>query len=112
MPSAKASGREPSPGEQQQLAIGRALLSRPRLLLLDEPSLGLAPRVVDEVFRALEDLRREGMTILLVEQYAHRALAFADSVCVLSRGELVQAGPAAELLASGTLEDTYLGSRE
>lgn len=100
-----------SGGEQQQLAIGRALLARPRLLLLDEPSLGLAPLIIDEVFRALEDLRAEGMTILLVEQYAHRALEFADSVCVLHHGELVQAGPATELLASGAIEDTYLGTR-
>jgi branched-chain amino acid transport system ATP-binding protein len=98
-----------SGGEQQQLAIGRALVGRPRLLLLDEPSLGLAPLVVDEVFRTLRELHEAGMTILLVEQYAHRALELADRVYLLSNGRLTYETTADAMLASGALEDAYLG---
>jgi branched-chain amino acid transport system ATP-binding protein len=99
-----------SGGEQQQLAIGRALLARPRLMLLDEPSLGLAPRVVDLVFEALEDLRREGMTILLVEQNATRTVAFADRTYVMRTGEVVLEGTREELATRDDLISTYLGS--
>jgi branched-chain amino acid transport system ATP-binding protein len=103
-PAGKLSG-----GEQQQLAIGRALLSKPRLLLLDEPSLGLAPLVVDQVFDVLQSLRERGMTILLVEQNAARTLEFADRSYVLRTGEMALAGTREELRETGDLMDAYLG---
>ena len=99
-----------SGGEQQQLAIARALMGRPRLLLLDEPSLGLAPRVVDQVFELLAALRREGLTILLVEQLAQRALALADRAYVLAAGRLALQGAAAEVASDPRLEAAYLGA--
>jgi branched-chain amino acid transport system ATP-binding protein len=98
-----------SGGEQQQLAIARSLMSAPRLLLLDEPSLGLAPRFVDLIFDLLVDLRREGTTILLVEQNVHLTLAIADRAYVLANGELRTAGSAAALRASSGIERAYLG---
>lgn len=98
-----------SGGEQQQLAIARALLLRPRLLLLDEPSLGLAPRIVDLVFDVLERLRESGVTILLVEQVAKRTIRFADRTCVLRGGEVALSGTREELLASSELSAAYLG---
>ena len=98
-----------SGGEQQQLAIARALLSRPRLLLLDEPSLGLAPIVVDTLFDALAELREDGVTILLVEQNAMRAIDFADRSYVLRAGRLTVAGTRDELLAMEGFERAYLG---
>ena len=97
-----------SGGEQQQLAIARALMGRPTMLLLDEPSLGLAPIVVDRIFALISELRDDGVTILLVEQNVHRALAVADRAVVLSVGEVVASGPA-ESLAEGDLERSYLG---
>ena len=97
-----------SGGEQQQLAIARALMARPTLLLLDEPSLGLAPIVVDRIFALIAELRDDGVTILLVEQNVHRALAIADRAFVLSVGEVVASGPA-DSLAEGELERSYLG---
>jgi branched-chain amino acid transport system ATP-binding protein len=103
-PAGKLSG-----GEQQQLAIGRALLSKPRLLLLDEPSLGLAPLVVDQVFDVLDLLRKQGITILLVEQNAARTLDFADRSYVLRTGEIALAGTREELRETGGLMDAYLG---
>lgn len=103
-PAGKLSG-----GEQQMLAIGRALLARPRLLLIDEPSLGLAPLVVGEVYRAVADLRAEGVTILIVEQSATRALEAADRTYVLASGSIVMAGNAAELRAEEGFEDAYFG---
>ncbi len=99
-----------SGGQQQQLAIARALLCRPRLLLLDEPSLGLAPLLVDLVFETLEDLRREGVTILLVEQNAVRAAEFADRSYVLSSGSMVLSGTREELRGSDALTASYLGA--
>jgi len=99
-----------SGGEQQQLAIARAMMSEPSLLLLDEPSLGLAPIVVDQVFELIAELRRQGTTILLVEQNVHRALEVADHGAVLTVGRVALEGTADELRATeGALERTYLG---
>lgn len=98
-----------SGGEQQMLAICRALMCRPKLLLLDEPSMGLAPNLVTEVFRAISDLRDEGVTILLVEQNAHRALEIADYAYVLETGVMVLDGPGKELLVSPKVKEAYLG---
>ena len=98
-----------SGGEQQQLAIARALLSRPRLLLLDEPSLGLAPVVIDTVFDVLEELRSEGVTMLLVEQAAARAVEFADRAYILRTGRVAHAGTRDEILRMENFETAYLG---
>ncbi|WP_308259549.1 ABC transporter ATP-binding protein [Pseudonocardia sp. H11422] len=98
-----------SGGEQQQLAIARALLSRPRLLLLDEPSLGLAPLLVDAVFDTIAELRRDGMTTLLVEQNATRAVALADRSYLLRTGRVVKAGTAEDLGGAAALASEYLG---
>jgi branched-chain amino acid transport system ATP-binding protein len=98
-----------SGGEQQQLAIARALLSRPRLLLLDEPSLGLAPVLIDLVFDALAQLRDEGVTILLVEQNAARTVELADRSYVLRTGQVVLTGERDELLAAEHFETAYMG---
>jgi len=100
-----------SGGEQQMLAIGRALMGRPTLLLLDEPSLGLAPMVVREIFRLLRALSRGGTTILLVEQNARMALQIADRAYVLETGRVKLAGPAGTLLADADLKAAYLGGR-
>ena len=97
-----------SGGEQQQLAIARALMSRPRMLLLDEPSLGLAPIFVDRIFELVEELRAAGVTVLLVEQNVHRALDLADRAYVLSVGAVVASG-ATDRLVEGELERSYLG---
>jgi branched-chain amino acid transport system ATP-binding protein len=99
-----------SGGEQQQLAIARALLARPKLLLLDEPSLGLAPIVTDRVFDALETLRADGMTLLLVEQNAHRAIEIADRVYVLRNGRVQFSGTRDAVLADDRFEAAYLGA--
>jgi branched-chain amino acid transport system ATP-binding protein len=98
-----------SGGEQQMLAIARALLGRPRLLLLDEPSLGLAPLIVDQIFATLQELRSDGTTILLVEQNAARAVEVADRAYVLKSGELTIEGRGAELAARADLVAAYLG---
>jgi branched-chain amino acid transport system ATP-binding protein len=98
-----------SGGEQQMLAIGRALLARPRLLLLDEPSLGLAPRLVQSIFRVLRDINEAGTTLLLVEQNAHMALQIAHHAHILEVGSLVRSGAARELAASDEVRKAYLG---
>lgn len=98
-----------SGGEQQMLAIGRALMSEPRLLLVDELSLGLMPKMVDLCLDALMRLKREGLTIVLVEQNTARALDVADQVCVMSSGVQVYRGTAAEAKASGSMFATFLG---
>jgi branched-chain amino acid transport system ATP-binding protein len=98
-----------SGGEQQMLAIARALMSRPRLLLLDEPSLGLAPLIVRGIFEIIRDLHEAGVTILLVEQNARLALQIADRAYVLEAGRLTIAGPSAELLSDERVRRAYLG---
>jgi branched-chain amino acid transport system ATP-binding protein len=98
-----------SGGEQQMLAIGRALMSRPRLLLLDEPSLGLAPLLVERIFETIAELKRQGRTILLVEQNVHHALDVADRAYVLETGRTTLEGPAAELRRDPKVEQSYLG---
>ena len=99
-----------SGGEQQMLAIGRGLMARPRILLLDEPSLGLAPRVVGEIMQALRELRqREGLTVILVEQNVRAAMVIADRVGVMERGRIVLRGRPAELLAHPGVRSAYLG---
>ena len=100
-----------SGGEQQMLAIGRALMARPRLLMLDEPSLGLAPLLVNEIFRTIVDFKREGRTILLVEQNARKALQCADRGYVLETGNIVLTGAGAALLQSEEVQAAYLGGR-
>jgi branched-chain amino acid transport system ATP-binding protein len=99
-----------SGGEQQMLAVARALMSRPRLLLLDEPSLGLAPKVIGEIFAALDALRAQGVTILLVEQDARLALKHADRGYVMRTGRVVLEGSAGDLLADETVRTIYLGA--
>jgi branched-chain amino acid transport system ATP-binding protein len=98
-----------SGGEQQMLAMSRALMSRPRLLLLDEPSLGLAPLVVHTIFEAIEEIRSKGTTILLVEQNAHAALKHSDRAYVLETGKIVMEGPSADLAADPRIKEAYLG---
>jgi branched-chain amino acid transport system ATP-binding protein len=100
-----------SGGEQQMLAIARALVARPRLLLMDEPSLGLAPKLVTGIFHTLRQLREEGKTILLVEQNARQALQVADHAYVMERGRIVLAGTGASLLDTPEVQRTYLGRR-
>jgi branched-chain amino acid transport system ATP-binding protein len=100
-----------SGGERQMLALGRALMMRPRVLMLDEPSLGLAPLIVREIFKAIASLREIGVSILLVEQNARAALQTADYGYILETGEIAGEGAAAELLADPALIATYLGSR-
>ena len=98
-----------SGGEQQQLAIARALLTRPRLLVVDEPSLGLAPKFVELVYQTFGQLRANGMTLLLVEQSMRRALSLADRVYLLKSGSMVLHGKATELAERNDLEHIYFG---
>ena len=98
-----------SGGEQQMLAMGRALMSRPRLLLLDEPSMGLAPLLVKEIFSIIQEINESGTTVLLVEQNAHMALSIAHQAYVLETGRITLSGPAHELAASEEIRKAYLG---
>lgn len=98
-----------SGGEQQMLAMGRALMSRPQLLILDEPSMGLAPLLVREIFSIIKEINSEGTTVLLVEQNANMALSIADRAYVLETGRVVLSGTAAELAASEAVQKAYLG---
>ena len=99
-----------SGGEQQMLAVGRAMMARPKLLMMDEPSLGLAPLVVRDIFSIIRDLKSEGITILLIEQNANAALRCADQAYVLETGSITMSGTGAELLADQRVRDAYLGS--
>ena len=105
----KQSGGSLSGGEQQMLAVVRALMSGPKLLMLDEPSLGLAPQIVDQIFRLISGLRDHGLTLLVVEQNAQEALKFADRAYILSSGNLEFAGSAQELRTSADLMKAYIG---
>ena len=98
-----------SGGEQQMLAVGRALMSRPKLLLLDEPSLGLAPIIVRGIFDIIKEINRQGVTVLLIEQNANMALKTADYAYVLETGKITIAGPGKELLANEDVKKAYLG---
>ena len=98
-----------SGGQQQMLAIGRALMAKPRLLLLDEPSMGLAPMLVEQILDVVEGLKRAGLTVLLVEQNARAALAVADRGYVVETGRIAASGSAAQLLADDRVQAAYLG---
>jgi branched-chain amino acid transport system ATP-binding protein len=98
-----------SGGEQQMIAIGRALMARPRVLLLDEPSMGLAPMIIQQIFRIISDINKTGVTILLVEQNAQQALSRSDRAYILETGEVVKSGPGPELLADPAIKEAYLG---
>ncbi|HRD10593.1 MAG TPA: ABC transporter ATP-binding protein [Mycobacterium sp.] len=98
-----------SGGEQQMLAIGRALMARPRVLLLDEPSMGLAPMVISQIFRIISEINAQGTTVLLVEQNAQQALSRSDRAYILETGSVTRSGPARELLADDSIRAAYLG---
>ena len=98
-----------SGGEQQMLAMGRALMSQPKLLLLDEPSMGLAPIFIQEIFDIIQDIQKQGTTVLLIEQNAKKALSIADRGYVLETGKIVLSGTGKELLASDEVQKAYLG---
>ena len=101
-----------SGGEQQMLAVDRALMSRPKLLLLDEPSLGLAPLVVQDIFTIIREINRQGVTVLLIEQNANMALKIADLAYVLETGRITLSGTGAELLANEKVKEAYLGKHK
>lgn len=98
-----------SGGEQQMLAVGRALMSRPRLMMMDEPSLGLAPLIVQQIFGIIEEIKKRGVTILLIEQNANMALKIADNAYVLETGEITLQGSGAQLLQNEKVREAYLG---
>lgn len=101
-----------SGGEQQMLAVGRALMSRPKLLMMDEPSLGLAPLIVQQIFAIIREINEKGVTILLIEQNANMALKTADIAYVLETGSIVLKGTGAELLENETVKEAYLGKKK
>lgn len=98
-----------SGGEQQMLAMGRALMSNPKLLLLDEPSMGLAPILVDEIFSIIQEINKTGTTILLVEQNAYKALSIADRAYILETGTIIKSGKASDLINDDAVKSAYLG---
>ena len=100
-----------SGGEQQMLAVGRALMSRPKLMMLDEPSLGLAPLVVQDIFAIIREINRRGVTVLLIEQNANMALKIADLAYVMETGEITLSGTGEELLANEQVKEAYLGKK-
>lgn len=100
-----------SGGEQQMLAIARGIMSNPKLLLLDEPSLGLAPLIVNEVLSIVQDINKQGITVLLVEQNARKALGIAHNACVVEQGRIVKSGPAKELAEDESIISAYLGKK-
>ena len=101
-----------SGGEQQMLAVGRALMSRPKVLMMDEPSLGLAPLVVQGIFEIIRTINQQGVTVLLIEQNANMALKIADIAYVLETGEITKSGAGAELLADESIKEAYLGKKK
>ena len=101
-----------SGGEQQMLAVGRALMSRPKVLMMDEPSLGLAPLVVQGIFEIIRTINQQGVTVLLIEQNANMALKIADLAYVLETGEITKSGTGAELLADESIKEAYLGKKK
>ena len=101
-----------SGGEQQMLAVGRGLMSRPKVLMMDEPSLGLAPLVVQGIFEIIREINRQGVTILLIEQNANMALKTADIASVLETGRITMSGTGAELLANESVKEAYLGKKK
>ena len=105
----KSQGTKLSGGEQQMLAIGRALMARPKVLLLDEPSMGLAPMVISQIFRIISEINSQGTTVLLVEQNAQQALSRSDRAYILETGTVTRSGPARELLADDSIRAAYLG---
>ena len=98
-----------SGGEQQMLAVGRALMSRPKLIMMDEPSLGLAPIIVKEIFKIIQEINKRGVTILLIEQNANMALNIADLAYVLETGTIALSGTGKELMANEKVKELYLG---
>jgi len=105
----KQSGGTLSGGEQQMLAVGRALMSRPKLLLLDEPSMGLAPMIIQQIFNIITEINQQGTTVLLVEQNAQQALSRAHRAYVLETGRIVKSGTGQELLTDPSVKEAYLG---
>ena len=101
-----------SGGEQQMLAVGRALMSRPKLIMMDEPSLGLAPLIVKSIFEIIKTINKEGITVLLIEQNANMALKIADKGYVMETGEIKMEGTGAELLANEEIKEAYLGKQK
>ena len=99
-----------SGGEQQMLAVGRALMSRPKLMMMDEPSLGLAPLIVRDIFSIIKEINKRGVTILLIEQNANMALSTADTGYVMETGRITMTGPGKELLANEAVKAAYLGT--
>ena len=101
-----------SGGEQQMLAVGRALMSKPKVLMLDEPSLGLAPLIVQQIFEIIKEINKQGVTILLIEQNANMALKTADLAYVIETGEIVLSGTGAEVMANPSVKEAYLGKKK
>lgn len=101
-----------SGGEQQMLAVGRALMSRPKVLMMDEPSLGLAPLIIKDIFKIIEEINRQGMTVLLIEQNANMALKIADIAYVLETGRITMTGSGRELLENSEIKAAYLGKKK